>query len=121
MIILLSARVVLSAGSTDALSVGASDEAQWAEFKETHGKSYGSAALEAKRFTAFTDNLRMYEERTRYSAHATYGVDQWSDLTLDEFVARNGGCYHPKPIESRVYTDAELRAVRLELDNENDS
>ena len=90
------------------------DEAQWDAFKQTYGKSYPSELHERKALNAFTTNLRMYEQRTRYS-HANYGVDQWSDLTLDAFVARNGGCYSPEPVGSRVYTDTELREVRSQL------
>ena len=54
----------------------------------------------------FAANLRRFEERSRWDA-ADYGPDEWSDLTLQEFVAQQGSCFSEDGIEA--IPAAELR------------
>lgn len=85
-------RIFLIACSTVAVLAGLNeDKLAWVEWQETHEKSYSSVEEEADRFNIFRNNLRYYERKTANDT-AVYGVDPWSDLTMEEFLAQQAGC-----------------------------
>jgi C1A family cysteine protease len=66
-------------------------QTQWADFKLENNRFYGSAQEEARRFEIFCDNVREADRLNAHDKGATFGVTQFSDLTLDEFVERHTG------------------------------
>lgn len=67
------------------------DKIAWAEWQQTNKKAYSSVDEEVDRFNIFRNNLRYYERKTANDT-AVYGVDPWSDLTMEEFLAQQAGC-----------------------------
>lgn len=67
------------------------DKIAWAEWQQTHKKAYSSVDEEVDRFNIFRNNLRYYERKTANDT-AVYGVDPWSDLTMEEFLSQQAGC-----------------------------
>ncbi|KAF8296510.1 putative cysteine peptidase [Trypanosoma cruzi] len=57
----------------------------FAEFKQKHGRVYGSAAEEAFRLSVFRANLFLARLHAAANPHATFGVTPFSDLTREEF------------------------------------
>ena len=51
----------------------------------------------------------MYEHRNRYFG-AQYGVDEWSDLSLAEFLAQQAGCFSPQPTAEQLAGGREYSA-----------
>ncbi|KAL1518335.1 hypothetical protein ABEB36_001974 [Hypothenemus hampei] len=70
-----------------------SDEEEWTRFKTGFNKSYGGPEEEGQRFKIFQDNLRTIREHNEKFARGevtyTQGMNQFADLTHDEF--KNGG------------------------------
>nr|XP_023020438.1 crustapain-like isoform X1 [Leptinotarsa decemlineata] len=66
-----------------------SSKDRWENFKIKHSKSYENTEEENKRFNIFLDNLRRIEEHNeKYrNGESSYqmGVNQFSDLTAEEF------------------------------------
>ncbi|PWU84782.1 putative cysteine peptidase [Trypanosoma cruzi] len=58
---------------------------QFAEFKQKHGRVYGSAAEEAFRLSVFRENLFLARLHAAANPHANFGVTPFSDLTREEF------------------------------------
>jgi hypothetical protein len=65
--------------------------AQWDQFRVEHGKFYASAAEEDRRFHVFAENLAQVDRRNFEDSTATYAVNKFSDLTLDEFIDQYTG------------------------------
>ena len=68
--------------------------------------SSGVLGRRETRAGVFAANLRLFEERSRWDA-AEYGPDEWSDLSLEEFVAQQGSCFSEDGIDA--IPEAELR------------
>jgi len=73
---------------------------QFAKFKEQHGKVYKTRSEHFRRATIFAENLRKIEEHNRSGATWTMGVNQFSDLTAQEFEAMHMGGYKRMPVSS---------------------
>ncbi|CAG9854682.1 unnamed protein product [Phyllotreta striolata] len=93
---------------------------QWTNFKIEHGKVYKNLAEEKLRFNIFQQTLKKIEEHNKkYNAGlSTYwmGINQFSDLTTEEFAARQ-----KKQIANKPKIVAELhvptnRSVPKEID-----
>ncbi|XP_062616361.1 procathepsin L-like [Saccostrea cucullata] len=69
-------------------------EQAWKEFKILHGKTYKTGKEEIHRFEIFRRNVQKIEEHNRlyHQGKTSYymGVNQFTDLKLEEFVKRNG-------------------------------
>jgi len=67
---------------------------RWMDFKRTHGKQYATTAEEAKRYQIFVDNHRMIDQHNKefdLGLHThTLAMNQFGDLTSEEFRVRNG-------------------------------
>ncbi|KAF8296336.1 hypothetical protein TcBrA4_0067850 [Trypanosoma cruzi] len=84
---------------------------QFAEFKQKHGRVYGSAAEEAFRLSVFRANLFLARLHAAANPHATFGVTPFSDLTREEFRSRyhNGAAHFAAAQErARVPVDVEV-------------
>eukprot|EP00727_Mastigamoeba_balamuthi_P005449 m51a1_g1523 hypothetical protein (1621) ;mRNA; f:445505-451523 len=57
------------------------------EFKAMYNKAYSSPAEEARRFSIFQDTLRQIERLNREVPTATFDVNEFADLSKDEFAA----------------------------------
>ncbi|PWU82902.1 putative cysteine peptidase [Trypanosoma cruzi] len=84
---------------------------QFAEFKQKHGRVYGSAAEEAFRLSVFRANLFLARLHAAANPHANFGVTPFSDLTREEFRSRyqNGAAHFAAAQErARVPVDVEV-------------
>jgi len=61
-------------------------------FKKDHAKSYATMEEEANRYAIFVENLRTIDARNaeemKAGGTAVHGINQFSDLTHEEFKAR---------------------------------
>jgi len=65
-------------------------EAMWGQFKEDYGKTYDSNALgedEQSRFNIFKDNVDNIREHNAKKLSYWLGVNEFADLTADEFAS----------------------------------
>ena len=64
------------------------DRARFAEFRRTHNKNYSSDAEHQSRYEIFVNNLAVLANLTQGLSEEEniYGVTQFFDLTMDEFV-----------------------------------
>ena len=65
-------------------------------WKRLHGKAYGSSEAAALAEAAYGDNCARYDELNRLGG-ATFGPDEHSDLSPEQFRRRFGGCYVDDP------------------------
>ncbi|CAI9087296.1 OLC1v1021333C1 [Oldenlandia corymbosa var. corymbosa] len=67
-----------------------------------HGKVYVDEAEKAKRFRIFKENVERIEVFNFHSEHNTYklAVNQFADLTADEFRAIRNGYKEPNPLST---------------------
>jgi len=61
-------------------------QAQWSKFKADHAKVYSSPAEEALRRSIFAQNVAKIEEQNRSGQSWKSGINQFTDLTKEEFV-----------------------------------
>ncbi|CAH1119546.1 unnamed protein product [Phaedon cochleariae] len=91
LIVLMASVVVLAANL--------SDEDEWKNFKLTHQKSYDTPEEEARRLEIFTKNLRAIrahnEKFARGETSYTQGINQFADLTEEEFRQGHLGLRQP--------------------------
>ena len=73
----------------------------WAAFKQTFGKTYDSAE-ESKRFNIFISNLVYISAENAKGHNFTLGVNQFSDLTPEEFATQNTGWAKPDALFGAV-------------------
>lgn len=87
------------------------EEKQWQEFKLEHGKLFLSPGKEAKRKETFLKNARDVQKHNQafLKKDATYakGINKYSDLTDEEFLARFTG------VKAPIATVNETRTVML--------
>jgi C1A family cysteine protease len=65
---------------------------QWGQFKATWNKAYPERAEEDRRFNIFLSNLKLIDERNALESQANgtaiHGINQFSDLSREEFAKR---------------------------------
>ena len=77
-------------------------DAMFREFKATHLKSYANEAEEATRFKNFVANMKKAEVLQAANPLATFGANQFADMSEAEFKSRiNGASYYKKAVASR--------------------
>ena len=79
------AAAVCCAAALSASAVPAAQ--QFAAFKERYNKTYPGAAAEAMRLATFVRNVERSELMARMNPLATFGVNEFADLTAEEFKA----------------------------------
>ena len=77
-------------------------DAMFREFKSTHLKSYANEAEEAQRFKNFVKNIKKSEVLQAANPLATFGANQFADMSESEFASYLGGAsYYKKALASR--------------------
>jgi cysteine peptidase B len=89
------------------------------DFKAKYNRKYASASEEASRFAVFAENMRVAAKLQASNPLATFGVNEYADMSAKEFKSRhNGDKYYARAIaksanEPRVdYSEAEKVAGR---------
>lgn len=67
----------------------------WSEFKDKYGKKHASNEAEQSRYAIFKQNVDFMHETNAKKLTFTLGVNQFADLTLDEFKATSMGYKKP--------------------------
>jgi C1A family cysteine protease len=108
------------------VSVGATPEVgtAFSQFKTEFGRSYHDVSAEAKRLAVFDANYRMIAEVNSRNLSYTLGINQFADMTQQEFAARfsAGGLQYPSALQASESstTDSrllgEMSAVPAEVD-----
>ena len=70
---------------------------EFGKFISEFGKKYDSIEETVKRYTIFKDNYRRIQEHNAKNSNYELGVNQFADLTLDEFAAKYLGSRSRKP------------------------
>merc|ERR1712013_576216 len=87
-------------------------QAQWSKFKADHGKVYTSSAEEALRMSIFAQNVAKIEAQNRAGQSWKSGINQFTDLTKEEFVS----AYASGKIASRAPRQpSTMRTIRQRL------
>ena len=102
-----------------AVALAAKDyDAMFREFKSTHLKSYADAAEEATRFKNFVQNMKKAETLQASNPLATFGANQFADLSEAEFASRiNGASHYKRALASSAASAYDLRCVDLNSRN----
>jgi hypothetical protein len=82
-------------------------EEEWSTWMSKQSKTYTSRLEADTKRSIFFSNLRLFEERSRYDT-ATYGPDEYADLTPDEFNALRGRCFSGDSFSKLPVMDVEL-------------
>merc|ERR1711937_200367 len=93
---------------------------QFARFKEQYGKVYKTRSEQFRRATIFADNLKKIEEHNKSGASWKMGVNEFSDLTSEEFEAVYTGGYKRLPMPSGNVPAARQSKKAHELPSEVD-
>eukprot|EP00931_Biecheleriopsis_adriatica_P049490 TRINITY_DN2862_c0_g1_i5.p1 TRINITY_DN2862_c0_g1~~TRINITY_DN2862_c0_g1_i5.p1 ORF type:complete len:346 (-),score=98.53 TRINITY_DN2862_c0_g1_i5:252-1289(-) len=72
------------------------DKSKWEEFKAAFGKLYETAEEEARRSEVFHVNLKFVEAENKKNLSYTLGINEFSDLTAEEFSSVYTGMMKPK-------------------------
>lgn len=80
-----AAASVAAATAAGAAATPADRRAQFEAFKAAFGRRYASAAEEAARFAVFSDNMATADAHARANPLATFGVNNFSDVSAAEF------------------------------------
>lgn len=70
---------------------------QFAKFKADHGKTYHTKSEETRRFQIFAENMKMVETHNKAGLSYKFGINQFSDMTQEEFKAQSLGGYKRLP------------------------
>ena len=93
-------------------STGRSDgevRAMYEAWLVEHGKNYNGLGEKEKRFEIFKDNLRSIDEHNAQNLSWKKGLNQFADLTNEEFRSRYlGGCVRHSDSDSDLTNDGEL-------------
>jgi len=87
----------------------------WENWKAAFGKNYNDMEEDAYRFLQFLDNWKMINEHNSGDASFTLGMNQFGDLSLEEFQyhvhGHMGGCVHPNEPEPAYKFDSVPKTV----------
>jgi len=96
----LLASCVLATGERDY-------EAMFREFKSTHLKAYDTVADESLSFQTFVENMKIAEELQASNPLATFGVNQFADMSEAEFSTRFLDAAYYQRVLSETYEEIE--------------
>jgi len=82
---------------------------KWQEFKNKYNKVYANGKEETRRFNIFKKNSHLIEEINHSNLSFTAGMNQYGDLTNQEFVAKVNG-YKSDP--NRVRNEAPITPLK---------
>jgi len=84
---------------------------QFARFKEQYGKVYKTRSEQFRRASIFAQSLKKIEEHNKSGASWTMGINEFSDLTAEEFETIYTGGYKKMPMVS-----GDARQAKKSLD-----
>jgi hypothetical protein len=73
-------------------------DTMWSDFKNTFGKFYNGIDEESARFGVFKANVDIIEAVNGKNLSYALGVNQFSDLTADEFASQYTGLKKPEKV-----------------------
>jgi C1A family cysteine protease len=85
--------------------------AQFEQFKLNYNRRYATIDEDARRFEAFKSNMRHAAELQHRNPLATFGVNQFADITEEEKRARLGGKVNKAPAHRLAPTSEALNAA----------
>nr|ABQ23398.1 cathepsin L isotype 1 [Trypanoplasma borreli] len=105
---LLMVCTVMGAPTTDDL---------FSDFKATHARNYVSPGEERKRFEIFAANMKKAAELNRKNPMATFGPNEFADMSSEEFQTRHNAARHYAAAKARrakhtkSFTKEEIKAA----------
>jgi C1A family cysteine protease len=87
-LLVLAALVVLAVVATP------SYRGMFESFKKDYNRHYSSVAEESKRFAIFVENMKKAEKLTKANPNAVFGVNEFADVTAEEFKIRHSAEKH---------------------------
>jgi len=112
-----SAAYLMVDSSSSSLSQSSADQdfiSEWNSFKTTYGKEYKSFDIEVYRLNIFKENLM--KVRNHKDTSYTVGINEFSDLTSDEFVSMYLGYRSSK---NRTFAESRVQVQNLTASNIN--
>lgn len=112
-----SAAYLMVDSSSSSLSQSKMDQdfiSEWKSFKTSYAKEYKSFDVEVYRMNVFRENLNKI--RNHNDKSYTVGINEFSDLTSDEFASMYFGFKTPK---NRTYTESRVQIQNLTASNIN--
>ena len=85
-------------------------------YSHVYSKAYETLSDLVKRFTAFKENLSRIHEHNSKKLNYTFGVNEYTDMTREEFKQRHPGCTRPKP-KKTGYFMTRTACVRFQSAN----
>merc|ERR1712156_657217 len=93
---------------------------QFAKFKMEHQKVYKTRAEHESRFQVFAENLKKIAAHNNAGHSYTLGINQFSDLTQEEFKGQYLGGYkalsNPSPSESKAFVKKAIKDLPESVD-----
>jgi len=93
---------------------------QFARFNEQYGKVYMTRSEQFRRAAVFAENLKKIEEHNKSGASWKMEINEFSDLTSEEFKSIYTGGYKRMPIPSGDISEAKETKKALELPSDVD-
>merc|ERR1711935_23820 len=93
---------------------------QFARFKEQYGKVYMTRSEQFRRAAVFAENLKNIEEHNKSGASWKMGINEFSDLTAEEFESIYTGGYKRMPTPSGDISESKETKKAIELPAEVD-
>ena len=98
--------------------------AMFESFKSTYGRKYESAAEEQKRLRIFTENMKKADQLAKANPLATFGANDFADMSAAEFKIRHSGEAHFKVLAQRrknapvkdMFTAEQVKATASSID-----
>ena len=90
--------------------------AQFQKWKVSQNRLYGSPSEDHYRLSIFHKNLRMIEAHNAQAHSYTLGINQFADMTKEEFLAKYSGGPFVPPQEPTEYTELSLKRLPASRD-----
>eukprot|EP00331_Platyophrya_macrostoma_P022186 CAMPEP_0176445430 /NCGR_PEP_ID=MMETSP0127-20121128/23697_1 /TAXON_ID=938130 /ORGANISM="Platyophrya macrostoma, Strain WH" /LENGTH=300 /DNA_ID=CAMNT_0017831215 /DNA_START=49 /DNA_END=947 /DNA_ORIENTATION=+ len=92
------------------------------DFKAKHGRKYASASEEAMRLRHFVSNMKKAEKLAKLNPLATFGANEFADMSAAEFKVRHSAEKHykakaanRKPV-ANMFTEEQVKAAASSID-----
>jgi len=92
------------------------------DFKKAHDRKYSSPAEEAKRLRIFVSNMKKAEKLQALNPLATFGANEFADMSAAEFKIRHNGEKHFKLQQQRrrpvapMFTEEQVQGTESSID-----
>ena len=104
-----------NSGYCTATPKDAENLAEFEAFEAKHAKVWSSTEQRAEKLATFSANLEIYAERNENEPHATFGWNQFSDLTAEEFITQRAGWTKYESTGTTEYSAEQMAAFQKEL------